>query len=59
MDATQAFENHSIKLYAENRNERQLFGAQYKLKHFRKYLDYVNIFFDKKGKRYLFTLYSI
>lgn len=48
MDATQAFENHSIKLYAENGNARHLFGAQNKLKHFRKYLDYVNIFFNKK-----------
>lgn len=48
MDATQAFENRSIKLYAENGNARQLFGAQNKLKHFRKYLDYVNIFLNKK-----------
>lgn len=56
MDATQAFESRSIKLYGENRNARLLFGAQNTLKHFRKYLDYVNIFFNKKGKIYLITL---
>lgn len=56
MDATEAFENCSVKSYAENRKAKQLFGGQSKLNRFRKYLDYVNIFFNKKGKRYLITL---